>query len=297
VIFLIINPYYEHGVWLKGNLHTHTDNSACGHYTVEKVIDMYTSYKMEYDFLAITDHYGLTYLDKYIDDNKIILFQGSEYKKRNYQTLGININNYCDDIENYNNHQSLFEEVEKQGGINIICHPHVYEKGYWPLEMLLKLNNFTGIEIFNNNMKFDNKGNAVATDLWDELLSKGKRVFGFANDDMHVFQRCGGAFNMVMAKERSRDAILQALKEGSFYASTGIFLNSIEVEEDTISIDIKHNKIPVTFRFIGQDGQVLKDEIGSSSSYTCIGKEGYVRIEMKREDGAMAWSQPFWITT
>jgi hypothetical protein len=295
VIFLVRNPYYEEGLWLKGNLHTHTENSPCGHYTLEKVIDMYTSFKMDYDFLAITDHYHLTNLEDFMHNDKIVLLKGTEYKKRDLQTLGINIESYSDDIDDLTNHQKLFEQVEKQNGINIICHPHAYEEDYWPLEKLLELNNYTGIEIYNNNVKFDNKGKAVATELWDKLLSSGKKILGFANDDMHIFQRCGGAFNMVMSKEKSREAIMKALKQGSFYASTGIFLNSIKLKENVISVDIKHNKIPVVFRFIGKGGKVLKEELGSSSSYNCMGHEGYVRVEMKREDGSMAWSQPFWV--
>jgi hypothetical protein len=292
---MIRSSYFEDGIWLKGNLHTHTANSHCGHYEVEKVIDMYTSFKMNYDFLAITDHYRLTNLDKYINDEKIILFQGVEHKEDFYHCLGININKCEDDKNDLNNHQSLFEEVERQGGINIICHPHVNKNDYWPLERLLELNNYTGIEIFNNNVRFDNSGNAIATDLWDELLSKGKKVWGFADDDMHLFQRCGGGFNMVLAKEKTREAILEAIKSGSFYASSGVFLNSITLKDNTIFIDIKHDKIPVTFKFIGHGGVLLKEEFGSSASYDINGKEGYVRVEMKREDGMMAWTQPFWV--
>lgn len=295
MIFLIRNPYNVDGIWLKGNLHTHTENSSCGHYSIEKVIEMYTSFKMEYDFLAITDHYVLTDLEKYMEDDKIILFNGAEFKKRDYQTLGINLEGYNDDESDLSNHQDLFDDIEKQGGINIICHPHVFEDNYWPMKKLLELDNYTGIEIYNNNVKFDNKGRAVATDLWDDLLSGGKNVFGFANDDMHIFQRCGGAFNMVLAKEKNREAIMEALKNGSFYASTGLFLNQIKVEGNIINIEVKHIKIPVEFRFIGKNGRILKEEFGSISSYDCVGNEGYVRVEMKREDGAMAWTQPFWI--
>ena len=37
------NTYDKSGSWYKGNLHTHTENSPCGRYNIEKVIEMYTS--------------------------------------------------------------------------------------------------------------------------------------------------------------------------------------------------------------------------------------------------------------
>lgn len=292
---LIISTYGKSGNWYKGNLHTHTENSPCGKYSIEKVIEMYTSYKMNYDFLAITDHYNLTELKNYYDDDKIILFQGVEYKKAALQTLGINISKYVDDKLNVDNHQQVFNESVKQGGFNIICHPHAFSDDYWPLEKLLRLKNYIGIEVFNNNVKHDNKGRAVASDLWDKLLSAGKKVYGFANDDMHVFPRAGGAFNMVLCENRTKQDILKALSEGSFYASSGVFIDKISAEEDTITVTAE--KLPVEFYFIGKYGEVLKRETGFSASYRCSGEETYVRVELRREDGAFAWTQPFFVET
>lgn len=292
---MIVNPYNLKGQWFKGNLHTHTMNSPCGHYSLEQVVNMYKSFKLKYDFLAITDHCQLTELGDLIFDNEIILWPGTEYKSGDLQTLGINIHSYRDDEFNYSNHQVIFDEVERQGGINIICHPHAFHDDYWPVEKLLELNNYTGLEIYNNNVKFDNKGRAVAVDLWDKLLSNGKRIFGFANDDMHIFQRCGGAFNMVLASERTSDCILDSIKKGSFYASTGIFLDAIDVVNNVLTVELKHKHIPADFSFIGSNGLILKQSTGNAASYNCIGDEGYIRIEIKREDGAMAWTQPFWI--
>lgn len=290
---MIKNNYDFHGIWLKGNLHTHTENSPCGHYDIERVIEMYTSYKMHYDFLAITDHYMITNLENYIDDDKIILFHGSEYKKGPFQTLGINVKEYDDDKNDLENHQELFNNVVDQGGFNIICHPHMSRDDYWPFNKLIELNNYVGIEVFNNNVKHDNKGRAVATDLWDELLSSGRIVYGFANDDMHIFPRAGGAFNMVLAEERSREAIIKSIKNGSFYSSSGVFIEDIIVEGNEIAIAA--SKVPVTFKFIGKNGYVHHETFGLKGSYNCEGDEEYIRVELVREDGAKAWTQPFFI--
>jgi len=290
---MIKNNYNFNGMWLRGNLHTHTKNSPCGHYDIEKVIEMYTSHKMYYDFLAITDHYMLTNLENYIDDDKLILFHGTEYKEGPLQTLGINIKEYNDDKNNLTNHQEIFNDVVKQGGVNIICHPHMYRDDYWPFNKLIELDNYVGIEVFNNNVKHDNKWRAVASDVWDELLSSGKAIYGFANDDMHVFPRAGGGFNMVLVEDRSREAIIKSIKNGSFYASSGVFIEEIAVEDNEIKI--RAAKVPVTFRFIGKNGQVHYECFGFDGVYNCKGDEGYIRVELLREDGARAWTQPFYI--
>lgn len=251
---------------------------------------------MKYDFLAITDHYFLTDLSKHINDEQLILFQGVEYKTSKKQTLGINITTYDDDKDDFENHEKLFSKVQAQGGLNIICHPHGFGNDYWPAEELLKLDNFMGIEIYNNNVRFDNKGRAVATDIWDILLSAGKKVWGFANDDMHVFSRCGGAFNIVLAKEKSRFAILEALKNGSFYCSSGIFLDEIGIRNNSIYLKLKHENIPAKFKFIGENGKIIYQCFGNEASYefsNCT--SSYIRVEARREDGSMAWSQPFYL--
>ncbi|MDQ0148192.1 hypothetical protein ACFO6R_03420 [Eubacterium multiforme] len=290
----IRNPYNYKGEFLKGNLHTHSKNSPCGYYRVDKVIEMYTSYKMEYDFLSITDHFSLTDVSKFKDREDIIVIPGVEYKRKNHQTLGINIKEYDDDLDNDNNHQQLFNKVTSMGGINIICHPHVERDDYWTLEELLKLDNYTGIEIFNNNVRMDCKGRAVATDLWDELLSSGKYVFGFANDDMHIFSRVGGAYNMVLCQEKTTESIINSIKRGSFYASFGMILKDIKLNNNTISLKNGDERVPyIYFKFIGKNGVTLKEEKGNVGTYEIQGNEGYVRVETYREDGARAWLQPF----
>lgn len=292
----IINTYGYNGVWLKGNLHTHTKNSKCGHYEIDKVLELYTSYRMEYDYLAITDHYHITDLEGNEDRDDIILFNGVEFKTSAYQTLGINVKEHNDNPNDIANHQEVFDDVIKQDGINIICHPHLNRDDYWPVNRLIELDGYTGIEIFNNNVRMDNSGHAIATDVWDKLLSSGKKVFGFANDDMHIFSRVGGGFNITLAERKSREGILNALKRGSFYASSGLILENIRLEENKISLEIKDKRVPyVTFRYIGKNGVILKEEQGQESSYSIIGNEGYVRVEVERNDGVRAWLQPFFI--
>jgi hypothetical protein len=296
----ILNPYAQGGIWLKGNLHTHTEASPCGHYPLEEIAATYRDRIMQYDFLAITDHLVMTDVSG-VEGKGMVVFRGVEFKKEARQTLGINISSYDDDGFDETNHQRIFDEVRRQGGINIICHPHIYEEQYWPLERLLELEGYTALEIYNHNVKMNNAGRAVATDLWDALLSAGRRVWGIASDDFHHRSRYGGGFIMALGKEKSAAAILGAIEGGAFYASSGITLKAIEVTGNrSLSLAAASGRVKDTvFRFIGKGGKLLKEERAAAPeaavSYSFRGDESYVRAEAYREDGARAWTQPFWI--
>jgi hypothetical protein len=267
---------------------------------VEEVASTYADRIMQYDFLAITDHLGMTDVSAVQGVNGMVVFRGAEFKKEARQTLGINIDSYDDDGFDQTNHQQLFDQVRRQGGINIICHPHIYEAQYWPLERLLELEGYTALEIYNHNVKMNNAGQAVATDLWDGLLGAGRRVWGIASDDFHHRSRYGGGFVMVLGEEKSAPAILDALEKGAFYASSGIILKNIEVTGRGISLAAASRRVKGTvFRFIGKGGKLLKEETAAEPEaavgYTVRGDETYIRVEACREDGARAWTQPFWI--
>jgi hypothetical protein len=292
----IIDPYNGMGDWLKGTLHVHTSNSSCGHYPLDAIVAVYGDRILKYDFIAITDHRFLTDVTSQDGRCGLIVFNGVEFKDELFQTLGIHVSDYIDDETVTDNHADIFARVARQGGINVICHPHIYEDEYWPVNRLLELEGYLALEIYNHNVKMNNSGRAIATDVWDKLLTAGKRVFGLANDDMHHFSRLGGAYNMVAAARKDKSGILAALKRGSFYASTGINFSSIRSARGAVEVEIDDPRTPpALIRFIGKNGTVLQEAVGRAASCSVRGDESYVRVECHREDGAMAWSQPFFI--
>ncbi|MDR1566726.1 MAG: hypothetical protein LBS48_05530 [Treponema sp.] len=193
--------------------------------------------------------------------NALLLLTGVEFKKEAYQTLGINIESCKDDPYNTANHQ----------------------------------------EIFDHNVKMNNAGRAIAADVWDYLLSRGRKIWGIASDDFHHCSRYGGDFIMVKAQEKSIAALLATIKTGSFYASSGIILKYIRLDAmGRISLAATTPRAGGTsFRFIGKNGKLLSErtvqEPGEPVMYQVQGDEGYVRVEALREDGVMAWISPFWI--
>lgn len=294
------SPYIEEGAWFQGCFHVHTENSPCGHYSVEKVCELYADTIINYDFIAITDHLLVTPIPEIKDS--LLVFPGEEFKDKYKQILGVGISCIVDNPDELENHQEIIDKINLQKGISIICHPHIYTEDYWPLNQLLKLQRYSGIEIYNHNVKMNNAGRAVATDVWDQLLLAGKKVWGFAADDMHHVSRIGGGFLMVLAQEKSLVSILEAVKQGSFYASTGAYFKEISVNistknEQILSIILDPiSALDSELSVIGDGGKLLFKIPGSSTisiSLDSLETSRYFRIELKRADGAFAWSQPF----
>jgi len=115
-------------------------------------------------------------------------------------------------------HQRTIDGIEAQGGLAILAHPNWSSLG---LEQCLGLHGYPAIEILNvvcNYLEY----NGYALQYWDELLRRGVRVWGIAADDAHrIPYQAGKAWIMVNAERLTRDAILQNIRTGNFYASTG----------------------------------------------------------------------------
>jgi hypothetical protein len=72
---------------------------------------------------------------------------------------------------------------------------------------------------------------------WDEALERGARLYGIACDDSH-YPGFDSACAWVWARcrERSRDAVLEALREGCFYSSAGPELRGLEADESSVTV-------------------------------------------------------------
>jgi hypothetical protein len=164
---------------------------------------------------------------------------------------------------------------------------------------MLEMNNYTGIEILSgcgDNVQLD-----VAFDKWDQLLTAGKKVWGFGNDDFHKFGQERRAWNVALCEENTKASILESIKMGSFYVSTGYGFEGIHSEGNTIRIVLKKNEIMDNMykyvTLIGKDGKVLYEQSGRMKEveYQCRGDEGYVRVAAYLEGGYGAFSQPLFI--
>ena len=111
-------------------------------------------------------------------------------------------------------------------------------------------------------------GNALATDKWDTLLSEGRRLWGFASDDYHKPSDAGRAWLMAYVKERSIEGVLAALRGGRFYASTGVDIAAIAVDDRHIRVETRNAQ---RIAAIGDYGRVLALADGSGQC-ACAGQ-------------------------
>src|SRR5207237_1117574 len=88
-------------------------------------------------------------------------------------------------------------------------------------------------------------------------------------------------------------APIAARRHGAFVASSGAEFTDLTVAGSTITAEALPGS---SLRFIGRGGRLLRAVSANSGSYRVTGNEGYVRVEAVRDDGARAWSQPFFIS-
>ena len=86
--------------------------------------------------------------------------------------------------------------------------------------------------------------------VWDRLLSTGRRVYGIAVDDAHVFKRPVGprrrnARTRLAGRPRARGskatAIVTSIEGGDFYACTGVELAAYSADRSAIAVTVKPN--------------------------------------------------------
>lgn len=134
----------------------------------------------------------------------------------------------------------VVREGNKKGFLVSYNHPG------WGLEGdadYLNYDGFFTVEVYNHSCFMDVGLNEENLHVYDRMLRAGKRLYCTCNDDNH--NRRGldpditdsfGGFNMIKAPELSYDAIMKALENGDFYASTGPEIHEAYVEDGKLHI-------------------------------------------------------------
>lgn len=288
-------------VWLKGNVHSHTCCSD-GNLTPQQMVDTYAEHG--FDWLALTDHNRFTD-PSVLDAGQMILLNGIELTSGWRNRIHINAfwtegNIFEPDrtihLENDAQTKSILKELRAKGCFLTLNHPH------WSLlePEEVDVTAFDAIEVFNySTHQFENMG--LGTIYWDQMLRRGHYLWGTAGDDNHNGQapdeqRCDsfGGFTVVKAKDRSPQAVLEALHQGSFYASGGPQILDFYIENGIATVQCS----PCTRIWFCVDGMHRKSKTGrylTQFSIELRGNEHYIRAECMDVAGHSAYTNPIFL--
>ncbi|MCC6316113.1 MAG: CehA/McbA family metallohydrolase [Gemmatimonadaceae bacterium] len=309
----VVDPGAQPLRWYKGNTHTHTLNSD-GDTAPDEVARWYREHG--YHFLFLTDHNFLTSVDGLNAlmgaDERFLIIPGEEVTDR-YDGAPIHINGLAvNRLVAPQGGTSVSDVIQRD--VNAIRAaaglPHLNHPNFgWAVTAadIKRIQNDRLFEIFNGHPLVNNDGGGGRPgleEMWDDILSSGKLLYGLATDDAHHFKRPwdptasspGKGWIWVRAARLGAREIVDAIERGDFYASTGVELSDISYAGGRMHVAVK----PATsskyrIRFIGRDGRVLKEVGDSTAEYRVTGNEGYVRAVVLESNGKRAWGQPVFV--
>lgn len=295
--------------WYKGNLHTHTTNSD-GDSPPDVVAKWYKD--NGYQFLVLSDHNVLTdpvpLNSSLAEAEKFLLFGGEEVTS-DFQKRPVHVNAYgLRELVKPQSGDTMPATIQRNvdairaaKGLPSVNHPNFR----WAMTSkdLLEVKNLNLFEVYNGHPQVHNRGGGgeeSLSNMWDVLLTAGRRIYGIAVDDAHVFKRTGKEVSgpgrgwvQVRASKLEGDEIVAALAVGDFYSSTGVVLEDVQVTEKEVRVAIKQtgdNKYST--EFFGGGGKLLGVQHGLSAAYAFQGGEQYVRALVHASNGDDAWTQP-----
>jgi hypothetical protein len=288
------SPFELPGHWYKGNLHTHTTQSD-GRHSPEEQCAWYKSHG--YDFIAITDHWVHTRGTKSASGDWLTL-TGSELHGPGYHMLALGLRELpAAALEA--DPSALAAEVRRLGGLPFFAHP------YWTGQASASVcatRVIVGIEVYNSVC--DHLiGKGYSRVQWDEALATGARLWGLAVDDSHGYvNEEGFGFIMVRAQTFDEASLLEAIRTGAFYASTGPAITDLRLTTDengqpALSVNCSPCRF-ITFYGAGPTGSRFAANNGeeiSQAVMTISEEQVFLRVECEDQAGRIAWSNPLYV--
>lgn len=319
----------------KANMHCHS-NLSDGKLTPEELKDLYKgngysilaitdhdsirshSYLDDEDFLTITSveltikpklvsasvdrHMSLCHLNLYAleQDNEYNVCYSTDYdyyssKERKEAILKANGGEYKREYSAKGVNKII--SLANENGF-IVCYNHPR----WSLENYAQYSeyeNLWAMEIFNTS---SDKGglfeyNEVA---FDDFLRLGRRVFPISADDNHNASIPGdsfGGFIMVNSDNLKYDDIMNSLKNGDFYASTGPEISEISVIDDVITVKCS-NARSISLCTGGRRAERITAQNGdyvNEAKFKYTEDDVYFRIDVVDKEGNRANSRAYFV--
>lgn len=297
-------PFNQPGKFYRGNLHTHSTRSD-GRRTPEEVCRLYA--EAGYDFIALTDHflsaYGFPITDTtpYCTDTFTTILGAELHAGRTeldqlWHILAVGLPlNFAAPAEDETGPQIAARALEA-GAFVAAAHPAWYSITE---NDILSLGDIHAIEVFNGT-SIDHNDHPESWHITDILLMRGRRYTTCATDDAHFMPHradfCTG-WVWVKSEDLSPDGLLDALKRGAYYSSTGPQIHDIQVfPEEKVVVRCS----PAERVFITGGGYTASSVPGAGllieAELNLKGfRSPYCRVTVRDHHGGRAWSNPIWL--
>ncbi|MCW2963027.1 MAG: hypothetical protein JWO17_279 [Actinomycetia bacterium] len=306
---LPVNPFQEDGLWLRCALHAHTTNSD-GELAPELLVRHYEW--AGYDVLAITDHWARTAEPStkkllVIPSTELNAIAPTQEHDAHVLALGLDVDPVLPE-GSFAPLEEVVAWIADNGGVPYLAHTYwsgLRTEQWWDCPGLL------GIEVWNSGCELE-LGRGDSSLHWDEALEHGRPFFGLATDDSHhPGYDSGLASTWVRAKEKTREAVLEALRDGLFYGSTGPEIRDIEVSDGDVVVRCSPAEAVTLYSGRWRGARANAGRLGYPNHSEILERNNdglitaarlfrpydapYGRVEVLDKNGDKAWSNPLWI--
>lgn len=296
-------PFDQPGQFFRGNLHTHSTRSD-GKRTPEEVCAFYREHG--YHFISITDHfmedygYPITDASPY-ETKEFITLLGAELHAGRIQNgeqwhlLAVGLPpDFAPNLPGEDG-PAIARRALRAGAFLTIAHPAWYALSEADV---LSIEDAHAIEIING-IAADQNDRIDSTYMLDVMLAQGRRYYALATDDAHFHDRHHDllrGWTWVRAETLSPQAILEALKRGHYYSSTGPQIFDVQVRGSTLYVRCS----PVNDIFVTGSG--AKRDYARGNGITeaelklkRLKDSPYCRVTIRDGRGGRAWTNPIWL--
>lgn len=222
-----------------------------------------------------------------------------------------------------NNINAVLEQREATGEpiIPHVNHPNFYYAITW--EEMAALEGERFFEVYNGHHDVHNSGDSIhisTEEMWDRInisyLADDKPlIYGLATDDSHSYHHHGREFAnagrgwiMVQADSLNPHSLIEAMELGQFYGSTGVVLDEVAFDGNTITVRVKpEDGVDYRIEFIGakkgaEDPEIFESTEGTMAEFKLTDDILFVRAKITSDKLQVnpiediiyetAWTQP-----
>jgi hypothetical protein len=278
---------YQAMLFYKGQLDVQS-NLGVGHAVPRDLSRAYE--RAGYQWVAVTDQNTLT-LTSQFDTPNILAVPGTEmiYPFAHLLAYGTDV------VPTATSIQQAVDFVHKEAGAVILARPK--DPPAVTVDQALAVKGLDAIQVYDARLHRENPVVSDATDMWDQMLSRGSRLPAVIGDDTIDLAGANSTLGQtsvdVQVPELTPPLIYDAIRHGAFVDSTGVRVLGVDTSSgDRIRVITTD---ATSIQWYGEGGALLTTTNGPDGTYRVSWKERYVRAVALRGDGAKAWTQPVFV--